>query len=93
MDLSKAFDCMHHCLLLTKLKAYDMSCKAVELNGQLPAGQETEGQSFWLIQWLAKCQQEGVPGLNPGAHMFNIFINDTYMFFNESELYNYADYW
>ena len=91
MDLSKAFDCLPHDLLLIKLKAYGLSQSALEM----------------LSSYLTKrklcvkiCQNtsdlldivKGVPHVSIlGPILFKTFVNDLFFFVHKCELYNYAD--
>ena len=75
MDLSKAFDCLPHDILLSKLAAYGLSSQSVKLLENYLTGRK---------------QQIKLQGVVSGW-LFNIFINDIFYFIEHGTLYNYAD--
>jgi len=91
MDLSKAFDCLPHDLLMLKLKHYNLSEGALSLiKSYLSNRQQCVkfGTVFSGFRELVK----GVPqGSILGPVFFNIFINDIFDCINKGTLYNYAD--
>ena len=91
MDLSKAFDCLPHALLLAKLNAYGLSTAACELmssyrNQRMQRVKISNCRSSWKILNM------GVPqGSILGLLLFNVFMNDMFLFMERCNLYNYAD--
>ena len=90
MDLSKAFDTIHHELMIAKLGAYCFSQNAVQYMGTfLTSSQQRVRVNSNFSTWeniIARVPQ----GLILRPLLFNIFINDLFLSVSESHLSNYA---
>ena len=90
IDLSKAFDCLPHGLLIAKLQAYGLDNNACTLiHSYLTDRMQRVKLYHHKSEWRKLLR--GVPqGSLLGPLLFNVFIND-YFDFVECQVYNYAD--
>ena len=90
-DLSKAFDCINHDLMIAKLEAYGFDYKDKKLiysyltNRSQRVKVNSEYSTWSRIQ-------TGVPqGSILGPLLFNIYLSDLFHFFENKDIASYAD--
>ncbi len=91
MDLSKAFDCIPHGLLIAKMKAYGLINYACEFMASYLSDRY---QRVKITNEKSSCMSllKGIPhGSSLGPFLFNIFMNVLFYFIETCSLTNYAD--
>ena len=90
-ELSKAFDCLNHELLIAKMDTYGFDRKSLLLIASYLSNRKHRTKannsfSTWndILSGIAQ-------GSNLGTNLFNIYINDIFYFVNKDFLTNFAD--
>ena len=91
MDLSKAFDCIPHDLIIAKLAAYGFKRETLRLIYSYLKGRK---QCVKINNTYSDYNEiiSGVPqGSILGPVFFNLSINDLFFFFQKASMHNFAD--
>ena len=87
MDLSKAFNDLNHDVLLAKMEAYGLDNNVVSfMRSYLTIGLHRCKINNSFSKWVKI--SAGVP---QGPLLFNIFINDIFLYFQKYDLASYAN--
>ena len=89
MDLSKAYDCLPHDLLLAKLSAYGFDESAIRLIANYLSNRYQQVKIRSTFSSYLEMLRGAVQGSILGPILFNLFINDLIFFIQETEVCNF----
>ena len=87
----KRFDSLNHDLLLAKLKAYGLDNSAVSFTRSYLTNRLQRCKINNSFRKWTKISAEDPQGSILGPLLFNIFINDIFLFLQKFDLANYAN--
>ena len=91
MDLSKAYDCLPHDLLIAKLESYGLDNGILNfILDYLSFRKQRSKVGFAYSKW-SKIRCAILQGSILDPLLFNIFINDIFMIIEQSDICNFAD--
>ena len=90
-DLSKAFDCLPHDLIIAKLNSYGFNLTALNLiHNYLTKRKQRTKINHWYSSW--EDILFGAPqGFILDPTLFNIFLSDLFLIIDDIDIANYAD--
>ena len=91
MDLSKAYDCLPHDLLVAKLSAYGLEDSATSLISDYLSKRYQRVKIGSVFSSYLEILRGLPQGSVLGPILFNIFMNDLILFIQETEVCNFAD--
>ena len=92
LDLSKAFDCLPHKLLVSKFNAYGLSIPACELLLSYFTDRKQRVKLGNVKSDWAYVNKGSAQGSIFGPFCYNVFTNDMFLILDDNvDLYNYAD--
>ena len=90
-DLSKAFDCLPHDLLIAKLHAYGLDTKSLKLMLSYLTNRKQRVKISDTYSSWSKILFRVPQGSILGPLLFNFFICDLFLFLPRFDIANYAD--
>ena len=90
-DLSKAFHCLSHDLLIAKLHVYGTDLSSVKLLQDYLSNRSQEAKVDSKFSLWKKIVYGVLQGSILGPILFNIFMCDMFLFLREAQFTDYAD--